>query len=704
MTHRTMTTHKRLLSLAIATTASLGSLPMTAQAQSETGMKLDPVVVSATRSETSVSETARSVTVINEEEIDKQAKLTRNLSEILANTVPGFGESTESISNFGQPLRGRNFLVLIDGIPQSTLLRNTYRGLNTISTSAIERIEVIRGGTSIYGFGGNGGVINILTKKASEQNASGYSEVGARFSTEHFDDSIDLETEHRVSGTQGSWDYLLSGSFVERGGRFDEEGDRIPPNGWGGQGGFSDTTEYNALVKLGYEFDAGKQRLELMANEFRNVQDTEFTFGTPANDGKVPAIPFNESVSSARPVKDPEQLNRNVRLSYQNRDIAGQTVDSTLYYADYNHVFPKYPGFPQTDVEGDRWGLRASVNTPLGQFISGSAVTWGVDYIHDSADERTWTQASGAASGGPELEQDAIAAFGELEIPLSDSVLARFGVRQEHVELDMGGVASNNNGNRITPGTLEYNETLLNAGLVYFVTDRAELFANFSQGFTISDISRDINDAGSDSGGEVIPASEFESDAEKVDNYEIGARYSGGDLSLTGAVFYSESNGGITYTPDLEIQRSPDEVWGAEMTADYALTDFIETGGNLTWTEGVREVDGGSERLSADRISPLMANLFMEENHLGWMSNRLQARYVGDRDRAGENTNYPLNVESYTTIDYVGQASLGPGQLSISVNNLLNEGYFPMMSQAAGGVSKYRGQGRTVGVGYSVNW
>ena len=279
MTHRTMTTRKRLLPLAIATTASLGSLSITAQAQSETGMKLDPVVVSATRSETSVSETARSVTVVDRQQVAQQAKISRNLTDLLEQTVPGMGPSSESLSNFGQTMRGTSFLVLIDGIPQSTPLRDGGRGLNSISTSAIERIEVIRGGTAVYGFGAKGGVVNIVTKEAGSEPVEGYSEVGGRFSTEHFDDSLDYETEHRVSGTNGNWDYVLSGSYVERGGRFDSEGDRIPPNGPGGtQGGLADTSEYNLLAKTGYSFDGGTQRFEFMINRFDNEQDSNYTF------------------------------------------------------------------------------------------------------------------------------------------------------------------------------------------------------------------------------------------------------------------------------------------------------------------------------------------------------------------------------------------------------------------------------------------
>ena len=137
------------------------------------GDEIAPVVVSATRTDTPVSELSRSVTVVDEQQIREQASLDRNLGTILSRTVPGFGPSTEANSNFGQTLRGRKFLVLIDGIPQSTPLNDQSRDLNTIAPSSIERIEVVRGGTAAYGFGATGGLVNVITKKPSKEPLAG---------------------------------------------------------------------------------------------------------------------------------------------------------------------------------------------------------------------------------------------------------------------------------------------------------------------------------------------------------------------------------------------------------------------------------------------------------------------------------------------------------------------------------------------------
>ena len=120
------------------------------------------MVVTATRTEEDVVNIVRSVTVITRDQIEQQSKLSTNLADILAKTVPGFGSPTNRSNTFGQTLRGRNISVLIDGVPQNANLQSIHAALTTIDPSAIERIEVVRGPNAIYGGQATGGVVNII--------------------------------------------------------------------------------------------------------------------------------------------------------------------------------------------------------------------------------------------------------------------------------------------------------------------------------------------------------------------------------------------------------------------------------------------------------------------------------------------------------------------------------------------------------------
>lgn len=65
-------------------------------------------------------------------------------------------------------VRGRPLVVLVDGVRLNSS-RTDSRQLDSIDPFNIDRIEVISGATSLYGCGSTGGLINIVTKKASRK-------------------------------------------------------------------------------------------------------------------------------------------------------------------------------------------------------------------------------------------------------------------------------------------------------------------------------------------------------------------------------------------------------------------------------------------------------------------------------------------------------------------------------------------------------
>src|SRR5690606_17954252 len=126
---------------------------------------LNEVVITAGRHAESISAIPSSVSILNSRDIATQSQINTDISAVLGNSVPGLGVATDKSTNSGQTLRGRSVLVLIDGIPQSTPLMNGARDIRSIDPSVIERVEVIKGATSIYGNGSAGGIINYITKK-----------------------------------------------------------------------------------------------------------------------------------------------------------------------------------------------------------------------------------------------------------------------------------------------------------------------------------------------------------------------------------------------------------------------------------------------------------------------------------------------------------------------------------------------------------
>jgi len=175
---------------------------------------LTEVVVTAGRKPESLKDVPSSVTILNARDVKEQLNVNPSVAAILGNTVPGLGTSNNKATNAGQTLRGRQVLVLIDGIPQSTPLMNGSRDIRTLDPSAIERVEVIKGATSIYGNGSAGGIINFITKKAAgDKVISGTTSVGLSGNLAHPSGTEGYRVSQTLSGTSNKFSYVLNGTY-----------------------------------------------------------------------------------------------------------------------------------------------------------------------------------------------------------------------------------------------------------------------------------------------------------------------------------------------------------------------------------------------------------------------------------------------------------------------------------------------------------
>ena len=145
------------------------------QAQNETTVSLDDVVITGSRSAVNVRHLPTTVTVIDRETLTENEQL--SLLPTLSQQVPGLFVTSRGMMGYGVSggaagginLRGISggagqLLVLIDGHPQ-------YQGIyghpiaDAYQTLMAERVEVLRGPASVlYGSNAMGGVINIVTR------------------------------------------------------------------------------------------------------------------------------------------------------------------------------------------------------------------------------------------------------------------------------------------------------------------------------------------------------------------------------------------------------------------------------------------------------------------------------------------------------------------------------------------------------------
>jgi hypothetical protein len=160
-----------LPALAVAVAASA--------ACADEAQKLDPIVTTATKTATKLSDVPASVTVITAEEIEAQGNA--SVAQIISRT-PGvsFWGSGGVGTSTNVTIRGmeeEHTLLLVDGVRMNNPADQNSRGaaaFDSILTDNIERIEIVRGPmASLYGSNASGGVVNIITKKGASDGYHG---------------------------------------------------------------------------------------------------------------------------------------------------------------------------------------------------------------------------------------------------------------------------------------------------------------------------------------------------------------------------------------------------------------------------------------------------------------------------------------------------------------------------------------------------
>jgi vitamin B12 transporter len=261
----------------------------------ETAVKLNEVVVTATKTEQDVEDMTQSVTVITADDIQKSNAT--SAAEIIERTTgvqindPGPNGAVTGISIRGST--STQVLVLLDGIRLNSAGTGGFDMSDLpVPLEKIDRIEIVRGPSSaLYGADALGGVVNIITKKPTG-------------------------LESTITGAGGSYGYWTLGADNSgRIGKFyyslsaNEERD-------GGYRTNSDLDKTTTGAKLGYDFSKDSS-LEATVNY------VEKTIGVPGpiSSPSPLAREWDRTLNTALTYKVKFSKDLDLRVSvYDNRD------------------------------------------------------------------------------------------------------------------------------------------------------------------------------------------------------------------------------------------------------------------------------------------------------------------------------------------------------------------------------------------------
>jgi iron complex outermembrane recepter protein len=211
---------------------ALNSLPTSSQQKSAdlTQQSLEDLmnieVTSVSKTKETLSRTAAAIFVISPEDISRSGAT--NIPDLLR-MVPGLDVAQIDGNTWAISARGFNarfsneLLVLVDGRPvYSQVFGGVFWDVLDLPLEDIERIEVIRGpGGSIWGANAVNGVIDIITKKASETHGglvvAGGGNTDQGFGTTQYGGRVGRNTDYRVYAKYLNQDHLPNAAAQDGG-------------------------------------------------------------------------------------------------------------------------------------------------------------------------------------------------------------------------------------------------------------------------------------------------------------------------------------------------------------------------------------------------------------------------------------------------------------------------------------------------------
>nr|WP_269812216.1 TonB-dependent receptor [Pseudomonas kurunegalensis] len=662
--------------------------------------------ITASRTSSSLVSATRQSTVLEHEQLQELRQGSDSLATVLAKAIPGMSDSSRTITEYGQTLRGLSMLVMVDGVPLNTN-RDSSRNLANIDPALIDRVEVIRGSSAIYGSGATGGIISITTRPAGGENRAETSLSATSPLTRLGSDGLGGQFQQYFAGSQGAVDYAFDFGTRHIGASYDAHGDRIAPEP--SQGDLFDSNIYNIGGKLGLHIDEN-QRIQLAVSHYDARQDTDY-----ATDPSVAKLPAGSVPANAIKGLDLDEQNRIrntlVNLEYENLDILGSRLSAQMYYRDYFTRFTPFDAravatrgsnVDQIMQNSEVFGSRLTLRTRLGD--SGSTeLVWGGDYNQERSDMPldVFDPAVYDASGGlvfdktgkltymPPLRTRSAGAFAQLQHRFDEHWSVDGGLRYEYSTAEFDDFVPLSESTAASPvavkgGEVHYDAVLSNLGVVYSPVLGQEIYASFSQGFQLPDVGIQLRNARR---GFDIGVSNLE--PVKTNNYELGWRGELGSNTLgTLALFYTTSKLGDvqSFNNGLILTRTKERIYGAEASADWLSDDAVwGAGGSATWMRGREKPDGkGWQDMTGYRVPPLKLTAYVQYKPTLEWSNRLQATFFDGKDYRldGVDSFGRHQVSSYTTVDLVSQYQISADdKVSVGIQNLFNRDYYPLYSQ-----------------------
>ncbi len=249
-------------------------------------IKLDEVVVTATRTKRRIQDIPAQVQVIGPKEIEALPAaniddLLRSVANVSVNRSWGIFSKNSAVTMRG--LSGsQQILVLIDGVPKNRIAAGSVNWHN-MNPGNIERIEIIKGPASaLYGNNAMGGVINIITKRPEKRLEGSVQVFGGTYKTAG--SSLNLAGNETKNNRGFYWD--INGFYRRGDGYYLDPPEFLDPTDVK-----TSLKEYGGGTMLGYRFNKSSS-LEVVCDYYNELRGAGLKVHLP--DGSYESTLTNE--------------------------------------------------------------------------------------------------------------------------------------------------------------------------------------------------------------------------------------------------------------------------------------------------------------------------------------------------------------------------------------------------------------------------
>jgi iron complex outermembrane receptor protein len=699
-----------MIALAVATAAQAGNLAEDQASPAD----VDQVVVTAARTILPASALPLTVDVVDSESLSQQVSISGSVIDAVSTLSPSFSPTRQKLSGAGETLRGRSPLFAVNGIPQSTPIRDGSRDGYTIDPFFIDRVEVIYGSNALQGIGATGGVVNQVTVGPPKKDGlSGRTLVQASAGHD-LGDSVGGKLAGLVGWREGAFDATVGAAYEARGAFYDGDGRRVGIDTT--QGDVQDSKAFSLFSRLGWQLGEST-RIDLVANRFELKGDGDYIVKAGNKALRLPATSVRGAVPGIPAANRVETLS----AAFTNSDLAGGNLIAQVFFNRTRDTFGGDKGvtfqdasiaplgtlYDQSSNRSRKLGARISYERAMPGFEALTA-TVGLDGMNDRTEQlliqtdRVWV---------PPTKFQSVAPFVQGNLKLLDGkIRLNGGARFENVTLKVDDFTTLAfyGSRKVGGGAPEFKATLLNGGVVGEPAPGLRLYASYAEGYTVPDVGRILRAINKDG----VDVDNFLDVSPIVsNNRELGAELKRGPFDASATYFWSSSKLGqflvVNPTGVFDVQRQRVEIEGLELNlkARTPVEGLVLSTGyarlrGKTDTTGDGKVD---VNLDGANISPDRLNLAADYQR-GKFSTRLQIQSYLKRDM--QNASVKDDFSGYTLADAFVRYELPVGALSLGVQNILDKQYISYNSDTTNVAADkfFAGRGRMATLGWDTRF